>query len=103
MDRFANALSILSDEPFLAELSDCLLCGGPVPAHTPWYENGSTRAMVRYRVCRSCLSASVAAVFRGGAALERVQEKLVERLTVIGNELDRRSALLDSMPTQTKQ
>ncbi len=103
MERTPNAVMILSADPFVAEVSDCLTCGAPVPDRTPWYESGSKDATARYRLCRSCLTASLYAVFMGGIARERAVERLIARLAAIGHAVERRTAILDSMPMQTRQ
>ena len=99
MEPGRNTVAILSTEPFVAEVSDCLMCGARVPDRTPWYESGSESATAHYRLCRSCLTASLYEIFMGGAARGRFDALLAARLTAVHAEFERCSALLSATPT----
>ena len=93
MTRAANAITITSEEPFVAEISDCLMCGASVQKGSRWYESGiRPDPVARYRLCFECVSEAGLVILLGGVQKTRWQKKFRERLALLGDALDHRTA-----------
>ncbi|HEX4268878.1 MAG TPA: hypothetical protein VHY36_13400 [Steroidobacteraceae bacterium] len=96
-----NTLIILSEDPWIAELADCLTCGATLPADWPTIESPAPKGGVcRYRVCSSCTLATALHSLVGGSGLERWRANVSKRLEQHFREIARNSMILANTPSE---
>jgi hypothetical protein len=89
-----NALTILSEHPFVAEVSDCLTCGAALPEDWPTIASESPKGTARYRICSDCALMHVMCSLAGGELMAQWEADLMERLRRLGEEIARNAMIL---------
>lgn len=98
-----NTLTILSEHPFVAEISDCLTCGVALPSESPTFSSESPRGTCRYHLCARCVFAQAYYTLIGGSSRDRWQAKMVKRLEQLGQQIARNSMMLATASPEVTQ
>ena len=99
-----NAVSILSLEPWVCDVADCLLCERVLPAGTACHESPTPEGgALRYRLCPACASATVYATLMGGAVQQRLEAQMLARIRLIGFEMAMQANLMARAETGVLQ